>query len=207
MTSTSPTVHATRPTPRPTSRRTADHPLPLGTVTRPADGIDIARSDADFADVRRLWLDYAAWISAAARVHLADADPSFAGHVLDPRRTFSSPHAVLIARDRRRTVATIGIEVDGERAVFHRFYVAPQARGLGIGRRLLDAAIATCEATRVERIDLHTAPHYMTAASALYAERGFTVAGEDEHVCGVTLRPMCRMLSQDTPVADQLTAL
>ncbi|MEO1057418.1 MAG: GNAT family N-acetyltransferase [Actinomycetota bacterium] len=203
MTSTSPTLRTTSHN----ICHTADHPLPLGTFTRPADGIDIARSDADFADVRRLWLDYAAWISASAGVRLADADPSFAAHVLDPRRTFSSPHAVLIARDRRRTVATIGIEIAEARAVFHRFYVAPQARRLGIGRRLLDVAIATCEATGIGRIDLHTAPRYMGAANALYAERGFAVAGDDEHICGVALRPMRRMSSQDTPVDDQLIAI
>ncbi len=169
---------------------TSDHPLPLGTFARRTDGIDIARSDADFADVRRLWLEYASWMSARAGVRLAAADPSFAPHVLNPRRCFASPHSVLIARHRRRTVATIGIEVVGDHAVFHRFYVAPKARGLGFGRRLLDAAIGVCEATGVEQIDLHTAPEHMPTAIALYLERGFAVAGADERIHGVAVRPM-----------------
>jgi ribosomal protein S18 acetylase RimI-like enzyme len=50
--------------------------------------------------------------------------------------------------------------------------VVPQARGMGIGRRLVEACIARARAQKVEAICLHTA-EFMEAAVIMYERIGF----------------------------------
>lgn len=54
-----------------------------------------------------------------------------------------------------------------------RLYVSPVARGLGLGRALVDAVIAEAQRIGYREMKLDTLPH-MHAALSLYKETGFT---------------------------------
>jgi RimJ/RimL family protein N-acetyltransferase len=70
---------------------------------------------------------------------------------------------------------------DRHKAMIWGVYAAPEARGRGIGRALMDAAIDRARATPgVERLNLAVATHN-TAARALYISLGFTPWGLERH--------------------------
>jgi putative acetyltransferase len=62
--------------------------------------------------------------------------------------------------------------LDGETAELKRMYVAPAARGTGLGRRLVDALEAEARALGVRRLVLETGTR-QHAALALYRATGF----------------------------------
>src|SRR5215469_11765430 len=93
-----------------------------------------------------------------------------------------------------RLVALAGAEVSGWAAasavshrrvyagvVEHSVYVHPQARGQGIGRRLLDALIASTEAAGIWTIQSGIFPEN-TASLALHQAAGFRVVGTRERI-------------------------
>lgn len=91
------------------------------------------------------------------------------------------------ARDFFRTVRHDGrlvgsIAVDGEQsgttARLRWFLLAPEARGRGIGRRLLTEALAFCRERGFERIYLTTLAGLETAAR-LYRDAGFKLVNEE----------------------------
>lgn len=61
---------------------------------------------------------------------------------------------------------------DDGRVEMKRMYVAPEGRGLGLGRALLEAAIAAARSIGAKAILLDTLPE-LTAAIALYRSAGF----------------------------------
>lgn len=151
-------------------------------VDQPIETIAAARCDADFADVVHLWSDYARWIERRVGVVLAEAEPTFAADLDDPRVAFADPGFVMIGRSGDRTVGAIGVRVHFDRtAEIRRFFVAEEARGTGVGRRLLEAAIGACADAGLRRIDLESLPRYMPAAVALYEQHGFTTVTEHWH--------------------------
>jgi ribosomal protein S18 acetylase RimI-like enzyme len=60
----------------------------------------------------------------------------------------------------------------GDAATFRMLAVAPEARGRGVGRALVEAVIATARADGKPAIGIFTRP-FMTAAQGLYASLGF----------------------------------
>ena len=62
---------------------------------------------------------------------------------------------------------------EGQEAYLQELYVAPAWRGQGIGRALLEAAIAAAKAAGAAGIDLNTG-ETDTAARALYESAGFS---------------------------------
>jgi GNAT superfamily N-acetyltransferase len=92
---------------------------------------------------------------------------------LDPEEVIGGRGAFLVVY---RDGAPVGCgalrRLDAETAELKRMYVAPAARGTGLGRRLLDALEAEARALGVRRLVLETGTR-QTAALALYRATGF----------------------------------
>jgi ribosomal protein S18 acetylase RimI-like enzyme len=129
-----------------------------------------ARSAEDFQAVTRLFGDYAASLG----VDLSYQD--FAAEVAGLPGKYGPPSGELL----------IGVDPAGEAlgcvalraatgcdAEMKRLYVAPAARGLGLGRALVEAIAAKAAEIGYLRIKLDTLPE-MAAALALYRAAGFT---------------------------------
>jgi putative acetyltransferase len=72
--------------------------------------------------------------------------------------------------------------IDPDTAEVKRMYVEPVARGLGVGRRVLDALEAEARALGVGKMVLETGPR-QPEALALYSRAGFSTIGAfGEHV-------------------------
>ncbi|MFZ6004012.1 MAG: GNAT family N-acetyltransferase [Actinomycetota bacterium] len=91
---------------------------------------------------------------------------------------YGPPHgAALLAYDKAEpttdAIGVVGIrrfdDLDGE---LKRMYVSPQARGLGVGRALCEAAVVKARSLGYERLLLDTVDT-MAAAIATYASLGF----------------------------------
>lgn len=65
--------------------------------------------------------------------------------------------------------------------VEHSVYVSPAARGLGIGRRLLDALIASTERSGIWTIQAGIFPEN-TASAELHRAAGFREVGRRERI-------------------------
>ena len=98
------------------------------------------------------------------------------------RRLRATPHQIIFgAFDREQLIAIAGlrrepIAVVHDKASLWGVYVAPQARGHGAGRQLVQAAIAhACAIPELARVRLAVAQHNHVALS-LYLGCGFTLA-------------------------------
>jgi ribosomal protein S18 acetylase RimI-like enzyme len=128
-----------------------------------------ARSTEDFRAVTRLFGDYAASLG----VDLGYQD--FAAEVANLPGKYRPPNGELF----------VGLDVAGEGlgcvalrpmadgdCEMKRLYVAPAARGLGLGRALVAAVVLRAREIGYSRIKLDTLPE-MEAALAVYRRAGF----------------------------------
>lgn len=86
--------------------------------------------------------------------------------------------ATLIAGD-WQGMCTIRIADDAAHAEIFGMWVAPEARGSGAGRAIIDAAIDQARAWKLERVDLWVNVE-QAAAARLYERAGFRRAGPAE---------------------------
>ncbi|HWB44569.1 MAG TPA: GNAT family N-acetyltransferase [Hyphomicrobiaceae bacterium] len=83
-----------------------------------------------------------------------------------------------IAEAEGRVLGTIAIVHAGQNVAQLRwFLLVPEARGQGVGKRLLNEALGYCRAHQMQRVFLHTFTD-LKDAIRLYQRAGFTVAEE-----------------------------
>lgn len=80
-----------------------------------------------------------------------------------------------------------GSRVDSEGARLRWFIVDPQYQGLGLGNRLMDAAMDFCRQRKFKRVYLTTFEG-LTTARYLYEKHGFVLCGEEDgsHLTGTS---------------------
>ncbi|MEM8632533.1 MAG: GNAT family N-acetyltransferase [Pseudomonadota bacterium] len=90
-------------------------------------------------------------------------------------------------KDSARLGSIFCVRLDDETAKLRLFLVLPEARGLGLGRRLLGACLEFARAAGYRRMSLWTHESHR-AACALYARSGFRLtASRPVHSFGVDL--------------------
>jgi GNAT superfamily N-acetyltransferase len=131
------------------------------------DSIAISRTDLT-APVSRALI-------AALNAELAGtyAEPGATHFHLDPEEVADGRGTFLVLY-RNGTAVGCGAlrRLDAETAELKRMYVAPAARGTGLGRRLVDALEAQARSLGVRRLVLETGIR-QAAALALYRSTGF----------------------------------
>ena len=124
---------------------------------------------ADFETTRHLFRAYAASLPF---------DLAFQGFATElaglPGRYSPPAGCLLIAKHRGLVVGLVGLKpLMAGIAEIKRLYVAPKARGAGLGRALAERAISEAQAKGYERVRLDTHRPSMAAAMALYRGLGF----------------------------------
>ncbi|MGE3275216.1 MAG: GNAT family N-acetyltransferase [Vicinamibacterales bacterium] len=142
--------------------RPGRRPAPSGIV------IAAATSASDVAVARGLLGEYAAWLGRDLSFQgFDDEHRNLPGDYAGPRGTLlvawrgGSPLGMAACRQR-----------GDRRAEMKRLFVRREARGLGLGRALVDAVLAHARDVGFEEIVLDTLPE-MVAAHALYVQCGF----------------------------------
>jgi ribosomal protein S18 acetylase RimI-like enzyme len=134
-----------------------------------------AKSAADEDAAARLMADYLSWGSEQLLEHYgvieAPANASEVRAKLDPYRPPAGRLLLAYRGGRAVGVGALRQLPDGA-AEIKRMYVAPEARSLHIGSRLLDHLIESAVGGGADLIRLDTAG-FMSAAHALYRSRGF----------------------------------
>ena len=131
--------------------------------------IDEACDAGDIETARRLLRAYAASLPFSLEFQ------NFAEELAGLPAPYSPPAGCLLLA--RRDGAAIGVvalkQLAPGIAEIKRLYVALEARGAGIGRRLAERALAAAVAKGYERVRLDTHRPSMAAAMALYRRLGF----------------------------------
>lgn len=104
-------------------------------------------------------------------------DATFEGYVAEPLARFalaaSSRERIWVAERHRELIGSVAVVATSPDTAQLRWYlVAPDARGEGLGQRLLDEAIAFARAERYRRMILWTVAG-LDAAGRRYAAAGF----------------------------------
>ncbi|SFE83813.1 GNAT family N-acetyltransferase [Roseivivax sediminis] len=136
-------------------------------MTEPAT---IATEDPEAPDSRACLAAYYADLAAAF-------DTGFeVSRSLDPQAADMRPPrgAFLVARTGGRAVGCVGLKGTGAPvAEIKRLWIAPEARGRGLARRLMTAAEREARALGITRLRLET-NRALTGAIALYRATGWT---------------------------------
>lgn len=146
------------------------------TQTRATAGIRPATED-DLDDVVDLVWDVAAegqWIGAEVPFDRSDRRRRYA-------EMLAAPNSTIFVADARASggagvVGELGVSVASYGVADIAMMVATGWRGLGVGRMLLDAAIAWAEGAKAHKMWLEVWPHN-EAAIALYRKAGFVEEG------------------------------
>ncbi len=128
-----------------------------------------AHSAADVETARRLFR------ACAASLPFSLDFQGFAGELAGLPEPYAAPAGcLLLARQKGASVGVVGIKPSAPGiAEIKRLYIVPEARGLGLGRRLAGCAIGAARARAYRAVRLDTHRPSMAAAIALYRSLGF----------------------------------
>jgi ribosomal protein S18 acetylase RimI-like enzyme len=136
--------------------------------------IEIRAADGpeDLAQVMRLFKAYAASLSVdLCFQNFAEELAGLPGLYVPPRGR------LFLARRAGTVVGCVGMKpLSAEAAEMKRLYVEPAARGLAVGRQLVNAVIAAARDEGYRALYLDTLPE-MVRAQALYRALGFVETG------------------------------
>ena len=139
-------------------------------MTRPENHISPARTESDIAAVRALFKSYGQWLGMDLMYQ------GFEGELASLPGKYAPPRGeLLVARDGGGTpVGCVGLRpLDAEGCCeMKRLYVAPAARGQGLGRALVTAILAEAPRIGYREIMLDSLP-VLKEATALYERMGF----------------------------------
>ena len=123
---------------------------------------------ADIAAVRAMMREYIEWIALDLAFQEINAElDGLPGDYAPPRGV------LLVAADGDRYAGVIALRpFDTRICEMKRLFIRPEARGLGLARRLIDALLAEARRLGYAEIRLDTLP-MMGAAQALYEAMGF----------------------------------
>lgn len=122
-------------------------------------------------------------------------DTTFEPYVAKPLADFvlTKTGRLWVAEEGDRIVGSIAVVDAGENEGQLRwFLVAPEARGRGVGRRLLEEALAYCAARGFQRVFLWSVAD-LDSALRLYERAGFTVTERKEAQVWGAVRTELRM--------------
>ncbi len=99
----------------------------------------------------------------------------FASH-----RDFAREQAWVAEVEGRRVGCVFCVEKDEATAQLRILLVHPDARGVGLGRRLVETCVQFARSAGYEKLRLWT-NHPLEAARRIYIERGFVLTNEEPH--------------------------
>ncbi|KAK2076156.1 hypothetical protein QBZ16_001088 [Prototheca wickerhamii] len=142
-------------------------------TVRPACSVELARTPQDMRDVAMLFQEYA----NALGVDLYGLQ-GFQSELDSLPGKYSPPHGELfLSRDAHGKplgcVAVKALPSKEESCELQRLFVQPSARGLGLGRKLLAAAIDRARAAGYKTMYLDSLPT-LQSALAIYEDAGFS---------------------------------
>lgn len=155
----------------------------MAPTATPSDAHDLRLRQADPVQdlelLRSLWGDYLTWVNGelGQRYDVSFPIDEILERNLADLTPFQPP------RGRLLLVGDVGIgclqPIGEDIGEIKRMYVRPEARGSGLGRRLLDGLLAAAEEAGYSRIRLDSV-RFMEAAHALYRSAGFVEIGPYE---------------------------
>ena len=130
-----------------------------------------AEFPGDLAQVRGLFREYA----AALGIDLSFQD--FEAELSALPGKYAAPRGLLLLawRDGRAVGCAAFREIDATTCEMKRVYVRPEARGLNVGRQLVERLLHDAKAAGYARMCLDVLPEFV-AARKLYASLGFAPA-------------------------------
>jgi ribosomal protein S18 acetylase RimI-like enzyme len=146
-------------------------------LAEPGAPVTVTRVGADLGwqAPAQLLDEYRGWLGRAVGLDLTSVQPA-ARHEFDDLASFyRMPDGVLVVGWVGRLPAgLVGVHrLTGPVGELKRMYVSPWARGQGLGRSLLAAAVAAAVDLKFSELRLQTKPDAMAAADRLYREYGF----------------------------------
>jgi len=143
----------------------------MGAVaTQPVPAVQLRRLEPSSLG----WAEARAHLEAYAQSLGVDLSPQgFAEELRDLPAAYPRPGGVWLAEQAGRVVGSVALRPLGEGAMeVKRLFVLPSARGLGVGRALMEVVLRAAREASATVLRLDTLPG-MEAAQALYRAMGF----------------------------------